>query len=74
MSSTEKLGLKLILEKVVESDNISLRRKTIAFALELLVDLGLDANKAEEAMKAEVQSDFKTSNLWLKRIINDLEE
>ena len=74
MSSTEKLGLKLILEKVVESDNISLRRKTIAFALELLVDLGLDANKAEEAMKAEVQSDFKNSNLWLKRIINDLEE
>jgi hypothetical protein len=73
MSTPEKLGLKLILEYVLESENISLRRKTLAFALEMASALNLDESKVEEAIKAELQADLKTSNLWMKRILLELE-
>ena len=73
MSTPEKLGLKLILEYVLESENISLRRKTLAFALEMASALSLDESKVEEAIKAELQADLKTSNLWMKRILLELE-
>ena len=74
MSTPEIIGVKLILEYILESENISLRRKALSFILEFLSVNNLDVTKAEEAMKAEVNTDMKNSNLWIKRIINDLEE
>ena len=73
MSTPERLGLKLILEYVLESENISLRRKTLAFALEMASALNLDESKVEEAIKAELQADLKTSNTWIKRVLLELE-
>jgi hypothetical protein len=73
MSTPERLGLKLILEYVLESENISLRRKTLAFALEMASALSLDESKVEEAIKAELQADLKTSNTWIKRVLLELE-
>ena len=74
MSTASKLGVKLILEDLLDSENIGLRRKALAFVLEFFSLNNLDDSKAEAAIESEVKADFKHSNLWIKRMIADLEE
>ena len=56
------------------SQNISLRRKALEFAIEALSELKLDFEKAENAIRAEIEGNQKDSNLWMTRILLDLDE
>lgn len=68
------LELKNVLSYILNIDNISLRRKALEFAMELLTEVEMDFTKAEQALKAEIAGDQKEANKWIERILLDIDK
>jgi len=68
------MEMKAVLSHILLSNNISLRRKTLEFVLELMSINEMDFKKAEEALKCEMNGKQDETNKWINRILLDIDK
>ncbi|MBI5392080.1 hypothetical protein HZB00_03710 [Candidatus Woesearchaeota archaeon] len=66
--------LKAILSHILNSDNKSLRRRSLEFAMELLSMVEMDFTKAEKALQAEIRGKRKEADSWIEKILTDIDK
>jgi hypothetical protein len=68
------MEMKAILSHILNSNNISLRRKSLEFVLELMSVNEMDFKKAEMALKCEMNGKQDETNKWINRILLDIDK
>lgn len=68
------LSLKDVLTHILNSENKTLRRRGLEFAMEWLADIEMDFTKAEKGLKAEIENKKDVADSWIQKILDDLDK
>lgn len=66
--------LKDVLSYVLNSENKNLRRKALEFAMELLSEMEMDFTMAEKGLKAEIENKKDDADMWIEKILQELDK
>lgn len=68
------ISLKDVLSYILNSNNKSLRKQGLEFAMEWLADIEMDFTKAEKGLKAEISNNPQEADKWIEKILDDLDK
>ncbi len=66
--------IKALLTYILNTDNKSLRKKTLEFVMELLSEIEMNWKLAEKALKEELKGNRKAADKLIEQILNDVEK
>ena len=74
MNNVVLVEAKAVLSMILNSDNVTLRRKGLEFVMELFNEIEMDYVKAEQAIKAEISGDKAKSDRLIETMLLDIDK